>query len=134
MNRRQLLQTGAGVTLSSVLAFEVQADTRVTVREVRDDAAAPVLRAGQLLVIDSESRAFAGNGLYAYPAWGQPRAYEVRQSGGQLLFSMPGQTHVLWQQPASAEFAGRVLAVTDHTGLKQAGLQAGALALPRLPA
>jgi hypothetical protein len=73
--------------------------------------ALPRFRAGDRVLADSSAIHFSGAGLYLYPAWGQPRLYEVRASANRLEFRNPGSGQLLWTQSADFDsaFAGRVL-------------------------
>ncbi len=110
INRRRLLQyTGAGCALVALPA--IAAATALRAYHVQDAVALPRFKAGDLVVADTGVTQFAGAGLYLYPAWGQPRLYEVRATGDRLEFRNPGSGVLLWTQSASfdSSFAGRVL-------------------------
>jgi hypothetical protein len=81
--------------------------------QVLDDGAAPVAARGDWLAIDPAAHAFVEDGLYLYPAWGQPRPYLVRTAGimgrqQRLEFCNPVTGRVLWSDSGPAVFAGRI--------------------------
>ena len=153
MKRRSLLKatlsTSLGTTLctSAGLALGVvegvfddavkaqSSNSSLTALEVQDNLAAPLLNQGQLVLADTTVQHFNGNGLYLYPDWGKPRAYQVSQSGSQLQFSFPGQKQVLWTQSSLSQkgistFSGKVIGVTTAEQLSQADIQWAPLILP----
>jgi hypothetical protein len=132
INRRRLLQyTGAGCALAALPAIATA--TALRAYQVQDAVALPRFKAGDRVVADTRVTRFAGTGLYLYPAWGQPRLYEVQATAGRLEFRNPGSGVLLWTQSASLDstFAGRVLerleSATPLDGLPD-------LAVPGLPA
>ena len=128
LSRRTLLQyTGAGCALAMLPS--VSAASALRRYEVRDAVALPRFRAGAVVIADTLVNRFAGDGLYLYPAWGQPRLYEVRAAVGRLEFRSPGARGLLWTQSAEldATFAGKVL--EDRVG----AAHLPALSVPALP-
>ena len=112
IHRRRLLQyTGAGCLLSVLQPSLTGTATSLRVAEVRDAAALPRFAPGDLLLADTTFTRFAGDGLYLYPSWGQPRPYLVQARGALLEFRNPGSGNLLWTQTAGldADFAGRIL-------------------------
>lgn len=132
ISRRTLLHyAGAGCALALVPAAQAMATLRRY--EVRDTVALPRFALGAVVLADAAVNAFAGDGLYLYPAWGQPRLYEVRAAAQQLEFRNPGTGQLLWTQSAAvdASFAGRVLESTQD---QATGASPPPLSVPRLPA
>lgn len=123
INRRRLLQyTGASCALAALPALG-DAHASLRIFEVRDEVALPRFRIGDRVVADSAVVDFAGAGLYLYPAWGQPRLYEVRAAANRLEFRNPGSGQLLWTQSANLDstFAGRVLDASEGAAI-QAGI------------
>jgi hypothetical protein len=123
INRRRLLQyTGASCALAALPALG-DASSSLRMYEVRDAVALPRFRAGDRVVADSSVVDFAGAGLYLYPAWGQPRLYEVRAAESRLEFRNPGSGQLVWTQSANLDsaFAGRVLDLSESAAI-QAGI------------
>ena len=119
IDRRRLLQyTGMGCALAALPAMG-DAGTSLRVYEVRDAVALPRFRAGDRVVVDSGVVHFAAAGLYLYPAWGQPRLYEVRAAASRLEFRNPGTGQLLWTQSASldATFAGCMLDARESAAI-----------------
>jgi hypothetical protein len=111
INRRRLLQyTGASCALAALPAI-TGAATTLRRYQVQDAVAAPRFATGVVLVADTAVDRFAGPGLYLYPAWGQPRLYQVRARGDRLEFSNPGSGQLLWTQSAQLDpaVAGKVI-------------------------
>lgn len=139
MQRRDFLQKGlgfgAGLTLGPVMAAAPSAQGLVC--EVRDDAAAPWLHRGEWLVVDVGQAQWQGAGLYLYPDWGRPRAWQIEQRAGQLVFFLPGQAVPAWTQTvADTRLAGRVVGVLPAGALGDKSLshaQWQPLSLPPLP-
>lgn len=133
ISRRHLLQyTGTGCALA-LLTSALDSATPLRIYEVGDDVALPRFVAGARVVADASMTAFEGDGLYLYPAWGQPRLYGVNVSGGRLEFRNPGSGQLLWTQTAALDacFAGKVIKEADPGALASAW---PALAVPVLPA
>jgi hypothetical protein len=111
IDRRRLLQyTSAGCVLPAVPGF-ASAATTLRVYAIRDAVALPLLAPGDVLLVDTAHTFFGGEGIYLYPAWGQPRPYAVRASGTLLEFRNPGSGMLLWTQSIGldAGFAGLVV-------------------------
>ncbi len=135
MQRRHFMRLGlAGSALlpSFVLGASLPQEALQWLR-IGDDWAAPVAAAGDWLAVDVGITAFAGEGLYLYPAWGTPRAYLVRalparpgQSAG-YEFCNPASGRVLWTDTGRVDFAGRVC------GRVPAQVEAWLGQLPALP-
>jgi hypothetical protein len=120
INRRRLLQyTGVSCALAALPAM-AGASTSLRAYEVRDAVALPRFKAGDRVVADTSISHFAGAGLYLYPAWGQPRLYEVRSTVNRLEFRNPGSGQLLWTQSASLDsaFAGRVLDSHENAAIQ----------------
>ena len=133
LSRRSLLQyTGAGCALA-LLGPKPGTATTLHIYEVRDNVALPRFAAGARLVADASAMEFGGDGLYLYPAWGEPRLYAVRVAGTRLEFRNPGSGLLLWTQSATfeARFAGRVVDTEAATPVAAAFPP---LAVPALPA
>lgn len=131
ISRRNLLQY-AGASCALALVPELAAADTLRRYQVSDAAALPRFAAGDVLVADTAIAAFAGDGIYLYPAWGAPRLYEVRAAEEFLEFRNPGTGQLLWKQSAGldATFAGRALAGTwGATAAAQPQLR-----VPALPA
>ncbi|MGV3593551.1 MAG: hypothetical protein ACO1PZ_17845 [Gammaproteobacteria bacterium] len=133
MSRRSLLQyTGAGCALALLAPAFAGAGT-LRVYEVRDDVAAPRFVPGVCVIADASTTTFSGDGLYLYPAWGEPRLYAVHAAGAYLEFRNPGSGQLLWTQ--SAGFDGNFAARVVHTAVAAAAARTfPALAVPGLPA
>lgn len=132
INRRRLLQyTSVGCALAALPAVATAAAS-LRIYQVQDTLALPRFKAGDLVVADTSVTQFVGAGLYLYPAWGQPRLYDIQATADRLEFRNPGSGMLLWNQSASLDstFAGRV-----PNGLESADLVAGVpdLTVPRLP-
>lgn len=112
IDRRRLLQyTGLSCVLGAVPAMGATG-TSLRAYRVQDAVALPRFAAGDRVVADISVNGFAGAGLYLYPAWGQPRLYQVQAvAGNRLEFRNPGSGKLLWTQSASLDsaFAGRVV-------------------------
>jgi hypothetical protein len=138
MQRRQLLQIAAGLPLGSCMLAHAKLEApHVTVHEVLDDAAAPLLHKGDLVMVDTAVTRYQGEGMYLYPAWGKPRAYQLDMLGERLMFSVPGQSQVMWQQDMTSDeslLAGRVIGVSRPQDLAGSGLVWSSLQVPALPA
>ncbi|MDY6984102.1 MAG: hypothetical protein SV422_13540 [Pseudomonadota bacterium] len=137
LSRRHLLQyTGAGCALA-LITPALEGATSMRVYEVHDNVALPRFAAGTRVVADASVTAFDGDGLYLYPAWGEPRLYAVQasssSSSGRLEFRNPGSGQLLWTQTAAldAHFAGKVIEEAASAALASA---CPALAVPVLPA
>lgn len=133
VSRRSLLQyTGAGCALA-LLAPALESVGTLRVYEVRDAVAAPRFGAGARVIADVSTTAFSGDGLYLYPAWGEPRLYAVHAAGGYLEFRNPGSGQLLWTQSMGfgSDFAGRIV---DSEAIAVAAHAFPAVAVPRLPA
>ncbi len=111
IHRRHLLQyTGAGCVLTVLQPTLTAAATTLCVLEVRDSAGLPLFAPGDLLLADTTFTRYAGDGLYLYPSWGQPRPYQICAAGQVLEFRNPGSGILLWTQSGlTADFAGLVL-------------------------
>ena len=128
--RNMLLFAGGGCALV-LLPVTLRASSSLCQYEVRDTVALPRFNAGDVVIADSGVHAFAGDGLYLYPSWGQPRLYEVRALADRLEFRNPGSGQLLWTQShALAAFAGKVVDAAQ-TGRLLAELPV--LAVPTLP-
>ena len=116
MPRRQFICFGlaGGVLLPSVLFGAGTPALELQWLQVADDGAAPVAGRGDWLAVDAGARAFGGDGLYLYPAWGTPRPYLVRVAAGaggrarQHEFCNPATGAVLWTDSGIPVFAGRI--------------------------
>lgn len=129
---RRILLHYAGTGCALALLPEARAMATLRRYEVRDTVALPRFARGAVVLADAAVNAFAGDGLYLYPAWGQPRLYEVRAAAQQLEFRNPGTGDLLWTQSAELDssFAGRVL----ESAQDQAGeASPPPLRVPRLP-
>jgi hypothetical protein len=132
LNRRQLLQyTGASCALAALPPL-TGAAAQLRAYQVQDRVAAPRFEIGDLVVADVDVGKFTGPGLYLYPAWGQPRLYDVQATGDRLHFRNPGSGQLLWTQSANLDsaFAGRVL---DRLESATVLATLPDLAVPRLP-
>lgn len=108
--RRRVLQFGALLPLVLSPCPLLATDPGLTLLELRAPRG-PWLAAGDLLLLESSVQAFTGEGLYLYPAWGQPQVYAVkRNTAGDLEFRCPGEQRLAWTAAAalSQAFAGRV--------------------------
>lgn len=137
MKRRHLL-TLSLLPAGLPLARAVRGGTADAFVAVSDGAAAPLFKAGDHLLADPLSTAFAGAGLYLYPDWGRPRAYLVRETApGVLGFFSPAGRRLLWTMPArGATFAGRVtgwLPARDEAGIALLYARHSELFVPELP-
>jgi hypothetical protein len=133
ISRRSLLQyTGVSCALA-LLAPVVNGAPTWRLYEVRDNVAQPRFRPGARVVADAAIDSFTGDGLYLYPAWGQPRLYSVQATGGLLEFRNPGSGQLLWRQSAGfdARFAGKIV---DSVASAELAATFPALAVPALPA
>jgi hypothetical protein len=94
--------------------------------------ALPRFSPGDHLVADTAITQFEEPGLYLYPAWGQPRLYDVQGSTGRLEFRNPGTGQLLWTQSSSLDsaFAGRVV---DPIGKPATVAGLAGLTVPRQP-
>lgn len=112
IDRRRLLQfTGTGCALALLSPVPGNAPTTLRKYQVRDAVAQPRFDVGDVVLADTGVVQFAGAGLYLYPAWGEPRLYDIRAAGQHLEFRNPGTGRLLWTQSAqfASDFAGRVL-------------------------
>jgi hypothetical protein len=142
MQRRHFMRLGlAGSLMLPGLALG-RDSTPESMRwlRVNDAWAAPVATTGDWLATDAGITVFDGEGLYLYPAWGQPRPYLVRSAGPDaaclLEFCNPGTGQVLWTDTQHVHFAGRVCGLVPaqiETWLGHLP-QRRLLELPRLPA
>lgn len=138
--RRQLLHLGSAALILAPLSGrreEAAAAGSLKLHRISDAAAAPVLNEGDQVLVDTAFNSFQGEGIYLYPAWGQPRAYLVRASAarpGQLEFRNPGSGALLWIQSQSlgAGFAARVEARLGASALPVLP-ELASLTVPRLP-
>lgn len=133
VSRRSLLQyTGAGCALA-LLAPALEGAGTLRVYEVRDAVAAPRFVPGARVIADASMTVFSGDGLYLYPAWGEPRLYAVHAAGAHLEFRNPGSGQLLWTQSAGFEgsFAARIVDIEVATAAARAF---PAFAVPGLPA
>jgi hypothetical protein len=145
MQRRQLLRLSAlsvslAAPFSAMRPFARAAAPGgvLAFTEVRDAGAAPLIEAGDHLLIDTAQMAFSGEGLYLYPDWGRPRAYRVRETvPGRLGFFDPARPALLWSMPAAASrFAGRVsgrLAARDEQAIAFLHAAYSELSVPEFP-
>lgn len=134
ISRRSLLQyTGTGCALA-LLTPTLESAASLHIYEVRDDVALPRFAPGTRVVADAAKTVFSADGLYLYPAWGEPRLYAVQASGGCLEFRNPGSGQLLWTQTAAfhAHFAGKV--VIDAIATEALAAAYPTLAVPVLPA
>lgn len=144
MQRRDFIRLSlAGSTLlPSIVLGNREREVSLQWLQVGDDWAAPVADQGDWLAVEADAQSFSGDGLYLYPAWGNPKPYLVRAVPalpGQAAhheFSNPASGRVLWTDTGNPRFAGRV-----HGRLPaQLGSWLGhmpqlpPLILPRLPA
>jgi hypothetical protein len=144
MQRRDFmrLSLAGSAVLPSVVLGRSEPEVGLQWLQVADDWAAPVAGKGDWLAVEADARAFSGDGLYLYPAWGSPKPYLVRAvaaSSGLSVhheFCNPATGRVLWTDTGTPRFAGRV-----HGRLPaQLGTWLGhmpqlpLLELPRLPA
>ena len=117
LNRRTLLGNSLVAGFSSVLPFGVNArdfltDFRLLV--AMDGVLMPLLAAGEGLLVDTRTGVFQGEGVYLYPAWGQPRPYLVReeavQGAIQLGFYHPLTRALMWRHSLAGDrqFAGHL--------------------------
>ncbi|MGA0804914.1 MAG: hypothetical protein ACO3PV_00140 [Pseudohongiellaceae bacterium] len=108
------LALGSGALLPAIVLGEEQAAPGLQWLQLMDDRAAPLAVRGDWLAVDAATTAFAGDGLYLYPAWGEPQPYLVRRvaapGGGSTWqeFCNPATRRVLWTDAGNPVFAGRV--------------------------
>jgi len=152
ISRRKLLGTsliaGLGSSVSvAISASAIQSDLRMFVAE--DSGLYPLLRQGDGLLVDIGNNDFTGDDLYLYPAWGQPRPYQVKMESGKgtnyLGFYHPATRQLLWKQTIadslsdglrdglrdSHQFAGRVLSLLGKPEL--ANINIPVLTVPLFP-
>lgn len=117
MQRRHFMQFGlAGTALAPtlVLGGGVAAESLRWWR-VKHDLAVPMAQAGGWLAVDVDSCCHSGDsradGLYLYPAWGEPKPYLVRALPGPaagLAFCDAVTERLLWTDSGEVVFAGRI--------------------------
>lgn len=143
--RRQLLKLATALPLSlsgykGVAANNTETDSVISFLEVKDEVAAPVLKQGDHVLLDTGVNFFKEEGVYLYPTWGRPRAYLVKEGPkGVLCFYNPGQKNVLWTMESRIEeelFAGRaigVLAADSTEQINRLVTEYSLLNVPELP-
>jgi hypothetical protein len=144
MQRREFIRFGlaGSAMLPSIVLGNRVSEVSLHWLQVKDDSAAPFAGKGDWLAVEAGAQGFSGDGLYLYPAWGEPRAYFVRAvSSGQSQpqrheFCDPASGKVLWSDTADPAFAGRVCGrLPAQLGSWLGHMpQLTPLSLPRLPA
>lgn len=144
MQRREFFRFGlaGSALLPSIVLGSGTREASLRWLQLKDDRAAPMAGKGDWLAVAADAPDFDGDGLYLYPAWGEPRPYFVRAVAAapgrpaQHEFCNPATGRVLWTDSGNPQFAGRV-----HGRLPaQIGFWLGhmpplePLDLPRLPA
>lgn len=149
MQRRHFMRLGlAGTALLPGMGLAGELVTeQLHWLQLEDDRALPLAGRGDWLAVDASATAYQRDGLYLYPAWGQPRPYLVRtafQPGARaeaaqetaLAFCDPATGQVLWTDTRHARFAGRVQGRVPAQVEAWLGRRPDlpALQVPRLPA
>ena len=142
--RRHLIKLGAAglllVPVSPILASDEQISA-LNVVAIGDDVAAPLFKEGDYLLADCSITGFSGEGLYLFPAWGQPRVYLVtltpgvsKQEPAALEFRNPASGDLQWTQTLAGEslFAGKICGRVSEAS-ELAGFKLAALSVPQFP-
>jgi hypothetical protein len=144
IKRRKLLQTGLSGLLLAPLAGQAAAPgTKGSIKAfaVDNDQAFPLIHRGTWILADTAETTWSGPGLYLYPHWGQPRAYQVTRAPGPdssqyptLEFRDTASGKLLWTvtQASAARFAGKICALGCELPVL-VHLQLEMLEVPRLP-
>lgn len=140
--RRKLLKLAATLPVS-LPVFNVIAGEDVhslSYHLVKNQVTGAGIQEGALVLVDSFTRGFSGDGFYLYPDWGNPVVYEVRSQGNSLVFYYPGLGDPLWEMAAAHDgvrFSGRVEGVVNFQPADAPGMLAQAnlrvLEVPALP-
>lgn len=135
--RRQILQySAAGSLLGAFAPPQVLAcdGRQLCVAVMPDGLAFPRFKVGELLLVDTSKTMFDEDGVYFYPAWGNPRPWQVIAGRNHLLeFRNPGSGQLAWTQSRimSPLFAGKL---GDPAGFRMDSLQhLPSLRVPALP-
>jgi hypothetical protein len=143
IKRRKLLQTGLSGLLLAPFASQAATNSQSSIKafSVDNDLALPLIPRGTWILADTAASTWSGPGLYLYPHWGQPRAYQVTQAPGPdsrtsptLEFRDAVSETLLWTvtQAPEIRFAGKICALGCESPVL-AYLQLEALKVPLLP-
>jgi hypothetical protein len=143
IKRRKLLQTGLSGLLLAPFASQAATNSQSSIKafSVDNDLALPLIPRGTWILADTAASTWSGPGLYLYPHWGQPRAYQVTRAPGPdssqyptLEFRDTASGKLLWTvtQASAARFAGKICALGCELPVL-VHLQLEMLEVPRLP-
>lgn len=116
MQRRQFMRLGlfGSALVPAFVQGEMLGSESLHWLQLPDERALPLAGTGDWLGVDVTVDTWEGDGYYLYPAWGEPRPYQVRavspaaigEAG--LAFCDPATGRVLWSDTRQVRFAGRV--------------------------